>query len=73
MFDQKCAPSPVADTDSFNQYTWHLFRYYLGVENAQGEPAVDAAQVADDVVEDPGDAAGPSNWQAGESSSGAGG
>ncbi|MCJ1282941.1 hypothetical protein MMC26_002267 [Xylographa opegraphella] len=70
MFEQKCDPSPVPDQDSFNQYTWHLFRYYLGVQNAQGEPVIDVVQMAAEQLLEPSDEAGPSNLEGGETSHG---
>ncbi|MCJ1414054.1 hypothetical protein MMC32_000379 [Xylographa parallela] len=73
MFDQECAPSPLPDQDSFNQYLWHLCRYYLGLQMNQREAVANAAQIAAEEVDELDDVAGPSNWEVGESSRGANG
>ena len=73
MFDQECAPSPLPDQDSFNQYLWHLCRYYLGLQMNQREAVANAAQIAAEEVDEPDDVAGPSNWEVGELSRGANG
>ncbi|MCJ1383667.1 hypothetical protein MMC17_006781 [Xylographa soralifera] len=68
MFEQECAPSPLPDQDSFHQYLLSLSRYYLGRQTDQGEEVANAGQIAAEEVGEPSDAAGPSNWQVGESS-----
>ncbi|MCJ1397757.1 hypothetical protein MMC11_000953 [Xylographa trunciseda] len=71
MFDQECALSPLHAKDEFNDYIRSLAEFYLEKLYAQGAAAAGVALMPAEEVNDPGDVAGPSNWQAGESGSGA--